>query len=724
MDEENKLLEGVNIFIPELNKGTLTNSSGHYEITGIPNGEIKIYFSFIGFSPRIETIKLKGNDVELNAILYFAILETEEIVVSAGYDNTQHENAVKIDVLKLNPTQQKNTPNLVELLTKIPGVDMISKGNGVSKPVIRGLSMNDILVLNNGVRLENYQYSDHHPLGVDEFGISTVEIIKGPASLLYGSDAIGGVLNFIKEKPAPIGYIVGDFTTQLFSNSHGMTNNLGVKGSSEMFFGGIRLGQKTNSDYLQGGGNFVPNSRFNEQSLKMTGGVTHKTGVSKIFYDYNKQNLGLTEEEAIEKISKRGRYNKIYYQELSTHLLSVRNKFYLGNFKLDINAAVQSTDLEHVEEEKETEMEMNLTTVTYEARLHLKATDKTEINLGVQGFNQQNTNLNHREVLLLPNAFTDSYSALMFGQYAVGERLKLQAGMRYDFKHISTTTIGNMEDSATYRPAINNQYGRYNGSIGANFNLSEKLIVRANFASAFRTPTLAELSSNGPHELRYEIGNKNLKPETSRETDLNLHYHNSNWTLDIAGFYNTIQNYIFITPTGDTSVQGISVYQFKQANSILFGGELGVHLHPFSIHWLHVESTFAAVKGQLTNGENLPLIPAHKLNFELRGEKERLLGMRNGFASISSHTALNQTHISSEETPTKGYTLIYLGVGSSIKLKEQSLIWSVGINNAFDTKYIDHLSTLKEVNYFNPGRNVSISIQIPFEVRMNNKNTD
>ena len=127
---------------------------------------------------------------------------------------------------------------------------MISKGSGVAKPVIRGLSMNDILVLNHGVRFENYQYSSHHPLGIDEFGIEGVEVIKGPASLLYGSDAIGGVINFIKEKPAPIGTVTGDYNMALYANSLGMTNNLGIKGSGKNFFAGVRVGQKTRNNFV------------------------------------------------------------------------------------------------------------------------------------------------------------------------------------------------------------------------------------------------------------------------------------------------------------------------------------------------------------------------------------------------------------------------------------------------------------------------------------------
>ncbi|HPW27490.1 MAG TPA: TonB-dependent receptor plug domain-containing protein, partial [Tenuifilaceae bacterium] len=227
-DQANLPLIGVSVFAPDMSKGTTSGTNGSYELSGLPNGKIKIQFSLLGYAGRIETVVLSGEGLELNIVLNQTALELEEIVVSGGYSSTQHENAVKIDVLKLDPRTGTTTPNFTETLTKVPGVDMISKGSGVSKPVIRGLSMNDILVLNNGVRFENYQYSSHHPLGIDEFGVEDVEIIKGPASLLYGSDAIGGVINFIKEKPAPIGSITGDYNMQLFSNTLGATNNFGI----------------------------------------------------------------------------------------------------------------------------------------------------------------------------------------------------------------------------------------------------------------------------------------------------------------------------------------------------------------------------------------------------------------------------------------------------------------------------------------------------------------
>ncbi|MCX6252970.1 MAG: TonB-dependent receptor [Bacteroidia bacterium] len=721
-DQNNLPLPGATIFISDMNKGTISDKNGHYQLINIPNGKNRIQFSFVGFANRIETVELNGESIELNILLKQTAVEADEVVVSGVYNSTQHDNAVKIDVLKLDPHTVKITPNFSEVLTQVPGVDMISKGSGVSKPVIRGLSMNDILVLNNGVRFENYQYSSHHPLGIDEFGISDVEIIKGPASLLYGSDAIGGVINFIKEKPAPVGSIIGDYNLQLFSNTLGMTNNFGIKGASKKFFGGVRAGQKTNADFLQGGGTFVPNSRFNEISVKANTGYTDKIGTFKLFYDFNNQKLGLVEDEAIDEIAKRGRENNIWYQELNTHLLSSQNKLYLGKFNLDANSAYQNTELIHYGDVDVYKIQMRLSTLTYEARLHLPSKENSEYIIGFQGFSQANTNLNDRETKLLPDAVTNNYSAFGLLQYTFFKKLKLQTGVRYDNKSISTQAIGSPTDLMTYRAAIDKYFGSFSGSFGATYNLSEKLLFRANFAAAYRTPNLAELTSNGQHELRYEIGDNNLVPENAYETDLSIHYHKNNFTFDVAGFYNIINNYIFISPTGDTTTSGINIYRYKQANSALFGGEAGLHIHPKPIEWLHFETTFSSVIGNQDNGDYLPFVPAHKLRFELRAEKENLLFLQKAFVSVYSTTAFNQKNAAPDETTTSGYSLLDLSIGGNIKIQNQLMSVSISANNLFDRKYIDHLSTLKEVGLFNPGRNIALNLRIPFSITKNENN--
>jgi iron complex outermembrane recepter protein len=714
-------LEGATVYISEINKGTYSNESGEYELQGLPNGRIRVQFFFLGYANHIEIIELKNENAIVNVILKPTIVEADEVVVSGIYNSTQHNNAVKIDVLKIDPHKIMITPNFAEALTQVPGVDMISKGSGVAKPVIRGLSMSDILILNNGVRFESYQYSEHHPLGIDEFGIEDVEVIKGPASLLYGSDAIGGVINFIKEKPAPLGNLQGDYNLQLFSNSLGLTNSLGLKGSKNNFHGGMRFGNKTNADYLQGGGgDFVPNTRFMGTSLGMNTGYSNSNMALNIFYDYSLHKIGLAEEDAISYINEhgRGRNPEVYYMLLKNHLLASRNKFFLNRFRLEVNSAYQKYGLQHSEGPGEIAIEMSLQTVTYESRLYFPSDNKSEYIIGFQGLNQLNSNLNDRETKLLPDANTNNYSLFGLFQYTFFNKLKIQTGTRYDWKSILTQPLG-LPSDPDYRPSLNKKYGSLSGSLGSTFNYSENLLFRMNLAAAYRTPNLSELTSNGQHELRYEIGDQNLKPENSWETDLSIHYHIENFTFEVAGFYNSIGDYIFLAPTGEITSSGFSIYKFGQSNSFLYGGEADLHIHPKNIEWLHFQTNYSSVVGKQKSGGYLPFIPAHKLRFELRGEIGKLLFLQNPFISLFTTTALAQDNTAPEEISTSGYTILDLSIGSKIKVKDQDLLIRLSANNLFDKKYYDHLSTLKEVGYYNSGRNIVLSLNIPFSILSN-----
>jgi iron complex outermembrane recepter protein len=716
IDQDSQPLTGANIYIPELNKGTVADIDGKYKLKDIPDGKIKIQYSFIGYANEIRTVFFNGSPVEVDIILNETSIETKEIVVSGGYNSTQHENAVNIDILKLKSPTNIISPNFSELLTKVPGVDMISKGFGVAKPVIRGLSMDNVLVLNNGVRNENYQYSDHHPLGIDEFGIEDVEIIKGPASLLYGPDAIGGVVNFIKEKPAPVGQIIGDYQLQLFSNTMGLSTDLGLKGASKKIFGGIRYGIKSNSDFLQGGGDFVPNSRFNMMSFKADGGFTGKSVVSKINYEFSRQKLGLTEYEAIQAIASRGRKNEIWFEQCDNHLLSLQNKIFLNNFKIEINAAFQSAGLIHYAGIDTTEIAMKLSTLTYEAKLYLPSKEKSEYILGFQGFNQLNQNIRNAEEILLPDAHTDNYGAFALLQFHLFNGFKLQAGARYDHKFIDSHEVGLPEDY-NYRSPLIKDYGSFSGSVGVTYEVRDRLFFRGNFAAAYRTPNLAELTSNGKHETRYEVGNSSLVPQNAYESDISVHYHAENLTFDLAGFYNIIDHYIFISPTNDTTPLGDQIYRYTQSNALLFGGEAGLHFHPERLKWLHFETTFSTVTGKQSNGDHLPFIPANKLNFELKAEKEKMGFLKDAFLKVNSSSAFNQNNPGPDEDKTNGYTLFDISIGTNLKIGKQTISLVIGVNNIFDKKYIDHLSTLKEVNYFDPGRNVDISLNIPFVIK-------
>jgi len=715
-DINNEPLIGASVFLPELNKGTITDQSGEYVISNVPGGKIKIQFSFIGYNTAIKTIEVIQTETIVNVQLTIAIIQSQEVVITGGYVSSQHDNTVKIDVLRSKDIAFSGSPNFMESLTKAPGVDMIAKGPGVSKPVIRGLSMNDVLVMNNGVRIENYQFSENHPLGIDDNDVERVEIIKGPASLLYGSDAIGGVINFIKEKPAPMGKILGEYRIQLHSNTLGMNNSIGLKGASKNLFGSIRFGHKTHADYLQGGGDYVPNSRFNEMTFNANTGYTGKIGTFRLYYDYFKQNLGMTVPDVIPLITERGRKNQNWYQNLEHQMISSQNSLYIGNFKWDINAAYQNALRKLQTTLNEPFVEMNLNTITYDSKLRFPSGDKSEYIVGLQGMSQTNRNLNNRPSQFLPDANINNIGFLGLVQYTFFKKLKLQGGLRFDKYKIETFALGR-EGTEGYHAPVNKNFSDLNGSIGAIYKVNEKMMLRANIAKGYRAPNLSELTSNGMHGNRYEVGNKNLSPENSIETDLSMHYHGGFLSLDLACFYNQIIDYIFISPTSDTTSNGIKIYKYSQTNAKLYGGEAGIHFHPKSLPWLHIQAIYSAVTGKQENGDNLPFIPAQKLRYEIRAERENIGFLYKPSIQLSALSALKQNHPSPYETATNGYTLVNLSINTDIHIARQTFTCDLSVNNILDTQYFDHLSTLKPLNYYNQGRNIGLSLKIPFQIK-------
>ncbi len=719
-DINNELLVGASVYFPELNKGTTTNYTGEYIISDIPKGKMKVQFSFVGYNAEIKTIEVVSGDNEINVRLEPAVIQSPEVVVTGGYVASQHENAVKIDVLKTKDIDFSGTPNFMETLTKVPGVDMISKGQGVSKPVIRGLSMNNILVMNNGVRVENYQFSAGHPLGIDNNDVKSVEVIKGPASLLYGSDAIGGVINFIKENPAPVGSLAGDYRLQMHSNTLGINNSIGLKGASKKFFGGVRFGHKSHADYLQGGGQYVPNTRFNEMSFNAKTGYTDKIGTFKLFYDYFNQDLGMSVPPAQPLITERGRKNEVWFQDLQYQMISSQNKLYFGRLKWDLNAAFQNAHRKLQTVLDVPFIEMRLNTVTYDSKLHLPSGKHSEFIVGVQGMSQNNKNLNFRKSQFLPDANVNTVGVLGLGQITVFNQLKLQGGLRYDMSKIQTFALG-VEGTDFYREPLNKSYSNFNGSLGAVYQMNGSFLFRANFAKGYRVPNLSELTSKGIHGNRFEFGNENLKPENSFETDASIHYHGKYFSFDVAGFYNKINDYIFMLPTDDTTAAGLNIHRFSNTNATLYGGEANAHFHPSALPWLHLECNYSLVIGKQESGDYLPFIPANKLRYEIRAEGNTIGFLHKPSVKISALTAFQQNNPSPHEIKTEGYTLVNFSVYSELRIAKQPIILGLAVNNIFDTQYYDHLSTLKPLEFYNQGRNISLSLKVPFVVDLKHK---
>ena len=252
-----------------------------------------------------------------------------------------------------------------------------------------------------------------------------------------------------------------------------------------------------------------------------------------------------------------------------------------------------------------------------------------------------------------------------------------------------------------------------NAALGAKYDLTEHLSGRLNLASGFRAPNLAELTSHGKHEgtNRYEIGNPDLQNERNLQTDLSLEWRNRHFEAFVNGFHNSINNYIFISPTGET-MSGAPVYDYVQNDAHLYGGEIGVHIHPHPLDWLHLESSFETVTGKKDNGGYLPLIPANSWTNTFRVEfnkAENLLSSKYAFVRLKN--VFDQNNPGAFETRTGGYGLLGAGIGGSLNFKSSEIDISISGNNLTDRTYISHLSRLKTDNIPNIGRNIMVSVE-------------
>ena len=382
-------------------------------------------------------------------------------------------------------------------------------------------------------------------------------------------------------------------------------------------------------------------------------------------------------------------------------------RYCLQNSKLDVDLGYIANDRSEFEDSNEASLHMKLNTFNYNAKYHFPKFGKIETIIGIQGMYQ--TNKNSGEEYLIPDATTNDFGVFGTANYEWDNSV-VQAGLRFDNRNITSIAHGTEGEEGYFLP-LDRSFDSFNASLGYKTKLAEPLTLRLNVATGFRAPNLAELTSNGVHEgtNRYEIGNAELKTEQNVQTDLNLEYKNTHFEFFINGFYNHVNNYIFTSPTGEVRDDN-NVFAYIQDNAKLYGGEVGLHFHPHPLDWLHFETSFETVTGKKQNNDYLPLIPANNWNNTLRTEFKIKNWLEEGYASLNVSSTFSQDNVSGFETASKGYTLVNLGFGGTVKLGKHAFDVNLNGNNLFDKKYIAHLSRLKTDGIPNIGRNIVLGV--------------
>ncbi len=343
--------------------------------------------------------------------------------------------------------------------------------------------------------------------------------------------------------------------------------------------------------------------------------------------------------------------------------------------------------------------------------------------IGFSGSVQDNQN--KASELLIPD-----YDASEFGLFAYAkkswESTTFNFGARFDYRNINGVEM--QEDGAAKFNNFNNNFSNVSGALGFTKEFNEHFNFKANLGSAFRSPNIAELSSDGVHEgtFRYERGNNNLSPENSYYGDLAFEFNNNTVSASIGAFNNYINNFIFSSQLNNETIlvdtETLPVYRFIQANANLSGLEASLTLHPAEL--LHFENSFSYTRGINRATDNpLPFIPAAMLRNELRLEPE-VKGLKSTYFSLALENAFGQNRVDNFETPSSGYSLVNLGIGTTFILGKQPLRVNISANNLFDKAYYDHLSRFKPgrldeaqptMGYYNQGRNLSLGLYLPFK---------
>ena len=714
---------------------------------------------------------LRHHHAEDSTDVFFRHLQLNELTVTGVTGDTKLKHATTpVSIISPKILRATTSTNIIDAIAHQPGVSQLTTGGSISKPIIRGLGYNRVVVMSEGVRQEDQQWGDEHGVEVDGSSVGSVEILKGPASLMYGSDAMAGVVILHPQPTLAEGELKGNISTEYQTNNGLFRYSLQMAGNQKGFVWDARYSDKMAHAYKNKYDDYVPGSQFRERAGRLMLGVNKVWGHSRLTWTAYHLTPSIVEgerdTETGELEHEEGwtghQYGKsLPFQQVKHYKAVWDNSLSLSSGYLKaIIGYQQNRRQEYEESEDEYELYFKLHTLTYDLRYITNEWNGWKLSTGIGGMYQKS--VNEGEEYLIPD-----YRLFDFGLYATatkafGDRWTLSGGLRYDHRRLHGDMMPpelggdrGLNNGATSDPLPPNLGGSFTrhfngltGSIGAVCNINDHFNLRLNLARGFRTPNMSELASNGVHEgsLRYELGNQQLKAEYSLQADLGLDFTSRYVSPQLALFAHRSDNYIFIRGEGQ-EVRGeridYPVYVYTQDDARLLGFEAGVDFHP--VHSVHFSNSFSYVDAQLLHADAdtkyLPFTPAPKWSSELKWElfhhshttvnhhhttdAAHRSPFNNLYIAVGLDCYLKQTHIycaDDTETETPGYALLSLSAGTDIQVKGKKIAeFYITADNLLNKAYQNHLSRLKytDVNVvtgcrgvYNMGRNITFKVVI------------
>jgi iron complex outermembrane receptor protein len=721
------------VILKNTSLGTVSAPDGSFEIQHIPTGTYEVAVSIVGYQHEMLPVTIaEGSIVELNVSLKETIAALDEVVVTGVSRNTElRKSPVPIAFITKREMNMNANSNVVDAVLKgVPGLSAVTSGPNISKPFIRGLGYNRVLTMYNGMRQEGQQWGDEHGIEIDQYGIERAEVVKGPASLIYGSDAVAGVINFIPAIPkGPEGKITGDAITEYHTNNGMIGSSLGVAYRKGGWQSAFRVSGKTAKAYQNSVDGRVYGTAYRELNLSAMAGVEKDWGSSYLYAtlyenlqeipDGSRDSLSRkftrqVSESDVDDIQDRPivgdvelntyRINPLH-QHIQHYRLFTRNRLKIGNSELNAMLGFQQSvrrEYNHPTVPSQPGLHIILNSYNYDFKYNLPTWKGLETTLGLNGMLQ--TNLNGKGTdFPIPDYTLFDIGTFVFLKKSFG-KLDISGGVRYDSRHLNWKDFyvrNNPEtgfDQATFFPDtaratlqfpnFGRQFTGFSGSLGLTYNLTERLLVKGNLARGYRAPNITEVGSNGldPGAHIVYMGNRNFNPEFSLQTDIGIMAYLKKMDISLELFNNSIQNYIYQARLFDADgnpviiVPGNFTYQYQQSEARLYGAEVSLNLHPPRIKWLAFKNSLAYIRGLNQNQElirlygdaarYLPFIPPLHGRSEIRITQQKATGRFTHTylrAELDYYGAQHRVYaVDNSETPTPGYALFNVGWGTTL----------------------------------------------------------
>ena len=683
-----------------------------------------------------------------------------DVVVTESYQQRQaKKSALAVDVVDQDFLRKHFTGNFMQAMENIPGVQAMDIGSGFSKPMIRGMGFNRIAVLENGIKQEGQQWGADHGLELDAFNIGTVNVLKGPSSLLYGSDAMGGVIDITSPPVPSVDMLFGDVTLlgKSVNGTLGGSFMLGIKKSfwyaqvrySEQHFGDYRIPTdtivyltqkmpvygrklKNTAGIERNIGFFAQYQRQRYKANYSVSNVYQKTGffpgahgipdVSRVEDDGDSRNMELP-------------YSKVNHLKVTTLQQYAWEKLVLsGDFGFQNNHREEwSVFHTHYgsqpvpEKDPDKELAFNLNTLSASVKVRFIGSSSWEHALGWDGQHQRNDISGYS--FLLPEYYRSTTGLLWLTTYKPNNVISVSGGMRYDYGYIH---ISSHEDAylADYlrkqgydeeqvehykwnSHAVKKKFGDYSFSLGLVWTPSERHMVKANVGRSFRLPGANELAANGVHHgtFRHEQGDTNLKSEQGWQMDASYNLRYNGFSISISPFVSWFSNYIFLRPTGEWSVlpHAGQIYRYTGAEVLFAGTEATIDIHFLRSFNYRISGEYVYT---YNCDEHIPLSfsPPFSMRNTLTWQRKQVM-LYAEWQSIA-----RQNRVDRNEDRTPGANLFHLGGSLNIPIRgNQAIEITLTARNIFNTRYYNHLSFYRKVEIPEPGRNFQLLIKIPFK---------